>query len=55
MRDQTRLIIRTRYRDVGSTPNEVSAEIRRYIGKGFGKYVVAVIWVDAEGTVCIYK
>lgn len=54
MRSKTRVIISTRYRDLASTPDEVSAEIRRYVGNGPNKYATEAIWIDASGKVRIY-
>lgn len=55
MRSETRVIISTRYRSLASTPDEVSAEIRRYVGRGPDKYAAECIWIDEAGTVRIYE
>lgn len=53
MRDETRVILNTRYRVIDATRDEIASEIRRYVGPG--KYAREAIWIDADGNVMVFR
>ena len=50
---QTRVIISTRYREIGVSPERMDEEMRKFVGPS--GYAIEAMWIEADGRIHVYK